>query len=226
MRGTAVVLHASMSEIEFFFDPLCPWAWITSRFVTEVSERSDLDVTWRFISLRVVNEAKDVPDTYRQATLTGSRLLRVAAAAREHGGNEAVAAVYTEFGTRLHVEGASRRMWRGGVPAGIIGGIISDSLAAARLPAVLGEAADEESWDELLRKETEVALARTGPDVGTPIITFDLTRPDEASLFGPVINRIPRGREAVDLWEALMVVACTPGIAELKRSLRGEIDFT
>jgi 2-hydroxychromene-2-carboxylate isomerase len=216
-----------MSEIEFFFDPLCPWAWITSRFVTEVSEQTDLQVTWRFISLRVVNEDNtDLPDTYRQATLVGSRLLRVAAAAQAHGGNEAVAAIYTEFGTRLHVDGASRRMWQGEDPTEIIAGIISDGLAAARLPASLAEAADDESWDDLLRKETEVALSRTGPDVGTPIITFDLARPDEASLFGPVINRIPRGQEAVDLWEAVSTVACTPGVAELKRSIRGDIVFT
>ncbi len=215
-----------MSEIEFFFDPLCPWAWITSRFVTEVSEQSDLQVTWRFISLRVVNEDKDVPDVYRQATQTGSRLLRVCAAAKDHGGNEAVADLYTAFGTQLHVDGASRRMWQGEDPADIIDGIIAKGLAAAGLPASLAEAAEEESWDALLRSETEVALSRTGPDVGTPIITFDLERPEEASLFGPVINRIPRGQEAVDLWEAVSTVARTPGIAELKRSLRGDIDFT
>jgi 2-hydroxychromene-2-carboxylate isomerase len=216
-----------MSEIEFFFDPLCPWAWITSRFATEVSEQSDLDITWRFISLRVVNENNtDLPDTYKQATLIGSRLLRVAAAVQEHGGNDAVAAIYTEFGTRLHVDGASARMWKGEDPTEIIAEIISKGLAAAALPASLGEAADDESWDDLLRKETEVALSRTGPDVGTPIITFDLSRPDEASLFGPVINRIPRGQEAVDLWEAVSTVARTPGIAELKRSIRGDIVFT
>ena len=216
-----------MSQIEFFFDPLCPWAWITSRWVTEVSEQSDVDVTWRFISLQVVNEGNtDLPDTYRKATRVGSRLLRVAAAVQAHGGNDAVAAIYTEFGTRVHVDGASARMWKGEDPTEIIAEIISKGLAAVRLPASLAEAADDESWDDLLRKETEVALSRTGPDVGTPIITFDLSRPDEASMFGPVINRIPRGQEAVDLWEAVSTVACTPGIAELKRSLRGEINFT
>jgi 2-hydroxychromene-2-carboxylate isomerase len=215
-----------MSEIEFFFDPLCPWAWITSRFVTEVSEQSDLRVNWRFISLRVVNEDRDVPDVYKSATLTGSRLLRVCAAAQDHGGNDAVAALYTAFGTLLHVEGASRRMWGGEDAAAIVDEIVDKGLAAAGLPASLAEAAEDESWDALLRSETEVALSRTGPDVGTPIITFDLERPEEASLFGPVINRIPRGQEAVDLWEAVSTVARTPGIAELKRSLRGNIDFT
>ena len=211
-----------MASIEFFFDPICPWAWITSRFVTEVSEQADLDVTWRFISLQMVNESNtDLPDGYDRGAGIGTRMLRVAAAAGDHGGNDAVAAFYAAAGTRLHTEGGARRVWKGEDPAGLI----SASLAAARLPASLADAGDDTAWDDLLRKDTAVALGRTGPDVGTPIVTFDLARPDETSLFGPVINRIPRGREAVELWDALRLVACTPGLAELKRSLRGDIDF-
>ena len=92
-------------------------------------------------------------------------------------------------------------------------------------PDVLREAEDDR-WGKVVRAETELALSRTGEDVGTPIITWDLDRPDEASLFGPVINRIPRGDEALELWDALVVIARTPGIAELKRSLRGMPDFS
>ena len=214
-----------MSDIEFFLDPVCPWAWITSRFVTEVSEQTDLDVTWRFISLRIVNEdkdyAKEFPPRYPLLHGMGTSMLRVAAAARGEGGNDAVARLYTEFGVRMHDQGASVRLWNGEDA----GDLVTPSLEAAGLPPGLAAAADDESWDEVLRAETDVALGRTGKDVGTPIITFDLDRPVETSLFGPVINRIPRGREAVDLWNALEVVARS-GVSELKRSLRGDISFT
>jgi 2-hydroxychromene-2-carboxylate isomerase len=218
-------LLRSMADIEFFLDPICPWAWITSRFVTEVSEQTDLDITWRFISLRMVNEEKDYekdfPKGYPLLHGTGSAMLRVAAAARDHGGNDAVAALYTEYGQRLHIEGASFKLWKGEDT----GDLVTPSLEAAGLPVGLAAAADDASWDDVLRAETDTALSRTGKDVGTPIITFDTNRPEETSLFGPVINRIPRGREAVELWDALLVVATTPGLAELKRSLRGDIDF-
>lgn len=215
-----------MADIEFFLDPICPWAWITSRFVTEVSEQTGMGITWRFISLQVVNEDrdddKDYPPQYRRLHGTGSAMLRVAAAARDFGGNDAVARIYTEFGRRMHVEGGSVRLWQGEE----VDDMIAPSLAAAGLPAGLAAAADDEEWDAILRKETEVALSRTGKDVGTPIITFDVEHPEETSLFGPVINRIPRGDEAVRLWDALTLVARTPGVSELKRSLRGDIDFT
>jgi len=215
-----------MADIEFFLDPVCPWAWITSRFVTEVSEQTDLDVAWRFISLRMVNEDKDYgkefPPRYPMLHGMGTSMLRVLAAARGEGGNDAVARLYTEFGVRMHVQGGSVKLWNGEDP----GDLVTPSLADAGLPVGLATAAGDESWDEVLRAETDIALSRTGKDLGTPIITFDTARPDETSLFGPVINRIPRGQEAVDLWSALLVVACTPGLAELKRSLRGEIDFS
>jgi hypothetical protein len=151
----------------------------------------------------------------------GTSMLRVAAAARGDGGNDAVARLYTEFGVRMHDQGASVRLWNGEDA----GDLVTPSLKAAGLPAGLAAAADDESWDEVLRAETDVALGRTGKDVGTPIITFDLDRPVETSLFGPVINHIPRGREAVDLWNALEVVARS-GVSELKRSFRGDISFT
>ncbi|CAN5686463.1 hypothetical protein BH10ACT3_BH10ACT3_18780 [soil metagenome] len=102
-----------------------------------------------------------------------------------------------------------------------MGDVVGETLAAAELPADLASAAEDPAWDKVLQEETDLALSRTGKDVGTPIITFDTSRPEEASLFGPVINRIPRGEEALKLWDAMYVVATTPGIAEFKRSLRG-----
>ena len=108
-----------------------------------------------------------------------------------------------------------------GDPGDLVGG----SLAAAGLPPELAAAAQDPTHDAVVAEETELALARTGPDGGTPIITFDTSRPEEATMFGPVINRIPRGQEALDLWDAMWVVATTPGIAEFKRSVRGAPDF-
>lgn len=219
-----------MSDLEFFFDPMCPFAWITSRWVVEVADQRDLDVTWRFISLAVLNaEAMDASDAavaagekpsmprqYRPLTELGTRLLRVAAAVRAEMGNDGVATFYTAAGELVHPGGVSAELWNGGEP----GDVVNDVVTRAGLPARFADAADDPSWDEIVRTETELALARTGPDVGTPIITFDTARPDEATMFGPVISRIPRGQEALDLWDAMSVVATTPGMAEFKRSLR------
>jgi 2-hydroxychromene-2-carboxylate isomerase len=219
-----------MSDLEFFFDPMCPFAWITSRWVVEVADQRDLDVTWRFISLAVLNaEALDasdaaraagtdaaLPPQYRPLTELGASLLRIAAAVRAELGNGGVASFYTAAGELLHPGGISMELWQGGEP----GDVATDAVARAGLPARFAAAADDASWDDIVREETELALARTGPDVGTPIITFDTTRADEATMFGPVISRIPRGQEALDLWDAMSVIATTPGMAEFKRSLR------
>ena len=201
-----------MADAEFFFDPVCPWAWITSRWAEEVREQRGLDLEWRFIALRMVNESRDYdsfPPRYREVHLLGLRLLRVAAAARETLGREAVASLYTAFGTRIHVDRARDELIDGGI-AEVVDGL--------DLPPALVDAADDERWDEPIRVDTEEALTRTGRDVGTPIITFG--PPDGPSFFGPVISRIPRGEEAVALWDATERLARFPGFAELKRAIR------
>ncbi|MEZ5311973.1 MAG: DsbA family protein [Microthrixaceae bacterium] len=225
-----------MPDIEFFFDPVCPWAWITSRLAVEVASQRELDIRWRFISLQFVNEhlyaedAKavaegrepDRPPTYREATEFTLGLLRIAAAIDASLGNEAVGRFYTACGEIIHTSGR-------GLPVASSGNdfdLIGEALAAAELDDALRSNFDNDSWDEQLRADAETALGRTGRDVGTPIITFDLERPDEASLFGPVISRIPRGEEALRLWDAVETIARTPGIAEFKRSLRSEPTFT
>lgn len=213
------------NSIEFFFDPVCPFAWLTSRWAVEVSEQTDLSIDWRFISLLFVNEGKEMPEQYRAGHRVGLRILRIAASVREDHGNDGVAAVYTAFGTKIHTEGIGRELVFG-EGSGDRSTLVAGALAAAGLPASYASAADDDTRDGLIRSETELALSRTGPDVGTPIITYDLERPETSSFFGPVINRIPRGDEAVDLWNALVTLARTPGVSELKRSLRGELDFT
>jgi hypothetical protein len=207
-----------MADVEFFFDPICPWAWITSRLTVEVAGQRDLAVDWRFICLRMVNEdkkyEKDFPPGYVHAHTAGQRMLRIAAAARQDIGNDAVAALYTAFGEQLHTAGRSEEVRDGD------DSVIGEAVELAGLPVSLGAAGDDEGFDAVVREETDLALSRTGKDVGTPIITFAPGTEREASLFGPVIARIPRGDEALRVWDAFELLARTPGFAELKRSAR------
>jgi 2-hydroxychromene-2-carboxylate isomerase len=203
-----------MADVDFFWDPVCPWAWITSRWVTEVSERRGLEVDWRFIALRIVNEDKDYEKDfgpgYEKGHRLGLQLLKVAAAVRASAGAGPVADVYRAFGSRIHVErDAPSLRSTEGVAA------ILDDLG---LPRELAGAAEEASWEEVVRADTTEALDRAGSFLGTPIITF--APPDGPSFFGPVISRAPRGEDALDLWDAVHKVACSPGFAELKRSKR------
>lgn len=233
--GAAVTEAAVTKEIEYFFDPVCPFAWITSRWVTEVQQRRDLKVTWRFISLAMVNEkalddsdaavaaggAPTMPTQYRSAAELGRRLLRVAAAVRDQHGNDAVWSFYTAAGELLHPGGRAQLLWTGEDPGDVVG----DALERSGLSADLAQHADDDELDAVLRAETDLALSRTGPDVGTPIITFDTARADQASLFGPVLSRIPRDEEALELWDAVSTIATTAGVSEFKRSLRAELAF-
>lgn len=215
----------STPDLEFFFDPICPFAWVTSRWVVEVQQHRDLTVEWRFISLAIVNENTDYsifPPAYPALHGLGRRLLRVAAAARAAGGNEAVAAFYTAAGRRMHHDGVSVAVFGG---AEIPEHLVVEIIEAAGLDAALAAAADDDTWDDVLREETELSLSRTGRDVGTPIITFAPGSTGEASLFGPVISSIPRGDAALELWDAVQTLARTPGFAELKRSLRDPLSF-
>ena len=218
---------AEPSDIEFFFDPICPFAWVTSRWITAVAPQRGATVAWRFICLSIVNEGKDYatdfPPAYPTLHGLGRTLLRVASAARDAGGNDAVAAFYTACGERLHVGGATGAIWRGeSVPDDLVASIV----AAAGLDASLVAAADDAGRDAVLRAESELALSRTGPDVGTPILTFDPGRATESSLFGPVISKAPTGDEALELFDAVRTLARTHTFAELKRSLRDPLDFS
>ncbi len=206
-------------DLHFHFDPVCPFAWITSRWVQRVAELRNYRVDWRFIALRILNEHKDYerdfPPGYEHGHTSGLRLLRVAAAVRAAHGRDAVGAFYTAAGQsifdRPRVEGDDRT-WMGGAEH------VRSILEAAGLPAVLAEAADDDAHDAVIRTETEEALAWTGRDVGTPIIVVD--PPRGPGIFGPVISRVPDDDEAVALWESVVHLAGFPGFAELKRSLR------
>ncbi len=205
-------------DIEFFWDPVCPFAWITSRWIEKVVAQTDYSVDWRFISLRLVNKAKDYatefPPEYEFGHTAGLRFLRVAAAVRGDLGREPMGALVTEFG---------RSYWDQPQGSGIGRRLSTTEHAEAVLDAVgvplhYAAALDDTSWDELLAEETELALSRTGRDVGTPIISF--RPPDGVSFFGPVISRVPSDEDAVRLWDAVTTLAAFPSFAEMKRSLR------
>ena len=212
-----------MTDLDFFFDPVCPWAWITSRWVTEVQALRSYEVSWKFISLKFLNEDKmdysSMPAGYADVHMAGTKGLRVAACARAKAGNEAVAKVYTALGTSLHNRG-ERELFVANAESHI-----ASLLAQEGLPTEWASAVDDTSFDRLIRDETELALERTGKDVGTPILTFQPQGIKEASFFGPVISTIPRGDEAVKLWDAIETIATSSGMAELKRSLRARPSF-
>lgn len=211
-----------MADLEFFFDVVCPWAWITSRWVTEVQTQRGLSVEWRFISLSTINAHRTdeaYTPAYRAVHMAGRHAHRVCAEARRQFGNEAVGGMYTQLGMALHNQ--QRRPELIADPEGFMAAM----LAGAGLPTELSGAVHGTEFDALIDAETALAFERTGPDVGTPIITFRPGAADEASFFGPVIAEIPRGEAALRLWDSVEVVATTSGMAELKRSKRGAPNF-
>jgi hypothetical protein len=208
-----------MADLEFFWDPVCPWAWLTSRWVVNVIEEQPMDVDWKFIALRIVNKDRDYATEFRagyeRGHTRGLELLRVAAAAREQLGRDSVLPLYTAFGTIIHHEQDRERF---DDPAGVRG-----VLETLGYPLELGEAALSTDYDDVIGAETQEALDRCGGNIGTPVLSF--TPPDGPSFFGPVINKAPKGKDAVDLWEAVVHLGSNPHFSELKRSLRGRPEF-
>lgn len=212
-------------DLEFFFDPICPWAWLTSRWVKEVQELRQYSVTWRPISLKILNAnqtAEWYTPEYKRGHAAGHDGLRTACALVDHfgsdEGNEAVDRFYTALGTLAHKSGR-RDEFRDNTAQ-----FIDECLTIAGLSTTLNQTG-QSTFDDVIAVSTSVALERTGKDVGTPILTFRPGQANEGSFFGPVIARIPRGEEALKLWNAVEVVATTPGVAELKRTLRSKPVF-
>ncbi len=207
-----------MADLDFYFDPVCPFAWMTSKWVREVARQRDYDVEWRFISLRMVNVDVDYathfPAGYERGHTAGLELLRVAAAVRHDHGGGAVGALYAGYGAELFDSAPGRRADLHRDPEGFV----SPILARVGLPVGLAGAVSETAFDTEIRGETDRALALTGRDVGTPILHFQ--PPSGAALFGPVISRLPGPDDAVELWDHVVALARFGGFAELKRSLR------
>jgi hypothetical protein len=207
------------ADIHFYFDPVCPFAWMTSKWVRIVAEQRDYAVDWRFISLRLINSGTDYdshfPVGYEEGHTSGLRLLRVAARARAEHGRGAVGPLYAAISSEIFDSAGAA-----GLTPAVRGSraFVEPLLARAGLPAGLADALDETRWDEEIRAEGDAALTLTGRDVGTPIIHF--SPPEGTAFFGPVISRLPAPEDAVRLWDYVTGLAGFPGFAELKRSLR------
>ena len=207
------------ADLHFWFDPVCPFAWMTSKWVRMVADQRDYRVDWRFISLRLINRHVDYdahfPPEYEAGHTAGLHLLRVAARARELHGPEAVDRFYAACGAFVFEQPPGARPLPERLEAGEVLPVV---LADAGLPAELADALNDPSYDALLQAETDEALSRTGKDVGTPILHF--RPPTGVAFFGPVISRLPSERDAVALWDHVVGLASFAGFAELKRSLR------
>jgi 2-hydroxychromene-2-carboxylate isomerase len=207
------------ADLRFWFDPVCPFAWMTSKWVRLVAAQRDYAVEWRLISLRLLNSTVDYdahfPPEYEAGHTAGLRLLRVAARTRSEHGGDALDGLQAALGAAVFevprdTGTAAERLDRGELLPAV--------LAEAGLPTDLVGALDDDGWDAELRAETDEALALTGKDVGTPILHFQ--PPGGVAFFGPVISRLPDEADAVRLWDHVVGLASFAGFAELKRSLR------
>lgn len=186
---------------EFWFDPLCPWAWMTSRWMGEVEQVRPIDVTWNPFSLAVLNEGRDLPEEYRELMDRGWGPARVVTAARELHSQEVVKPLYDAIGTALHPDGVKD-----------FDEAIAIGLEKAGLPADLARFAHSDEYDPQMRASTQRALDLVGDDVGTPVIAVD-----GVAFFGPVVSPAPKGEAAGRLWDGTVLVASTPGFFEIKR---------
>ncbi|TDC18785.1 disulfide bond formation protein DsbA [Streptomyces sp. 8K308] len=201
---------------DFWFDPLCPWAWMTSRWMLEVEKVRPVEVRWHVMSLAVLNEPRldEMSAEYVELLRTAWGPVRVCVAAEQEHGPEVLGRLYTELGTRFH----NRKQERDRAT-------IEEALMAAGLPASLADAAESTEYDERLRASHKEGIDLVGQDVGTPVIAVPGSDGRQIAFFGPVVTPAPKGEAAARLWDGTLLVASTPGFYEIKRTRDAEPQF-
>ncbi len=195
------------TKVDFWFDPVCPWAWMSSRWLLEVAKVRPIDPHFHVMSLSVLNEDQEIPEQYRELMTRAWGPVRVCIAAAQAHGDEVLLPLYTALGTRLHVraEDPDRQL-------------VVDALADVGLPESLADAMDATEYDEALRKSHHEGMDLVGMDVGTPVIHVPGPDGETVAFFGPVVTPAPKDEAAGRLWDGTVLVAGTPGFYELKRT--------
>jgi hypothetical protein len=195
------------TPVDFWFDPVCPWAWITSRWVLEVAEVRPVDPRFHVMSLSVLNQGRELPEKYVHLMEKAWGPVRVVIAAEQAHGNDVVLPLYTALGTRIHLQ--KQELGRD---------LYTDALNEVGLPAELADAADTDQYDDILLKSHHDGMDPVGTDVGTPVIHVPGPDGERIAFFGPVVTPAPKGEAAGRLWDGVLLVEGTDGFFELKRT--------
>jgi protein-disulfide isomerase-like protein with CxxC motif len=210
IQDTQATLDEGRIPVDFWFDPLCPWAWMSSRWLLEVEKVRPIAPSFHVMSLAYLNADKDIPEAYRKKLEPAWGPVRVAIAAAQAEGDQVLLPLYTALGNRIHLEGRD-----------IDRALIVEALEEVGLPRSLADAAESTAYDEDLKKSHHAGMDQVGMEVGTPVISTE-----GVAFFGPVVTPAPKGEAAGRLWDGVLLVAATPGFFELKRTRDQDPDFS